>query len=245
MKSNTKNIVLGVLIVALLFSMLRSCAKSEQIDKLKADSIHQIDSIKNTLGQTITLKEVEITNSKEALKLATDSLFNLKASQDKKIKDVIAYYKGQTKLKVDSVKVPYIDTTGKKEWEDSVKAACSKVIEYYEANTIAVPRTAKDSTKNYKADLTATLSGITINNLELVDLQTIRWVVYKGGLLKKDITGKRHLWLKKKLGVQIVHTNPHIKVIGAESAIYQAPKKPRILEKIIFTGIGIYLGTKL
>ena len=245
MKSNVKNIGLGILIVALLLSMLRTCAKSEQLDKLKADSFHQIDSIKNAYNQVITLKDVEITTSKDALKKATDSLFNLKASQDKKIKEVIAYYKGKTKIVIDSVDVPYIDTAATKIWEDSVKAACSKVIEYYEANTIAVPKTAKDSTKNYKADLTATLTGITINNLELIDLQTIRWVVYKGGLLKKDITGKRHLWLKKKIGVQIVHTNPHIKVIGAESAIYQAPNRPRILEKIIFTGIGIYLGTKL
>lgn len=245
MKSNVKNIGLGLLIVALLFSMLRTCAKSEQLDKLKADNIHQIDSIKNAYNQVVILKDVEITNSKDALKKATDSLFKLKASQDKKIKEVIAYYKDKVKIKIDSVDVPYIDTAATKIWEDSVKAACSKVIEYYEANTISVPKTAKDSTKHYKADLTATLLGITINNLELNDEQTIRWVVYKGGLFKKDITGKRHLWLKKKIGVQIIHTNPNIKIIGAESAIYQAPKKPRILEKILFTGIGIYLGTKL
>jgi len=245
MKSNVKNIGLGLLIVALLFSMLRTCAKSEQLGKLKADSFHQIDSIKNAYNQVVILKDVEIINSKDALKKATDSLFNLKVSQDKKIKEVIAYYKGKTKIVIDSVDVPYIDTAATKIWEDSVKAACSKVIEYYEANTIAVPKIAKDSTKNYKADLTATLSGITINNLELNDEQAIRWVVYKGGLFKKDIIGKRHLWLKKKLGVQVIHTNPYIKVVGAESAIYQAPKKPRILEKILFTGIGIYLGTKL
>lgn len=225
--------------------MLRSCSQNEKYNKLLLNSAEQIDSIKNAYNQTVVLKDVEITNSKEALKKATDSLFNLKASQDKKIKDVIAFYKSKVKIRIDSVDVPYEDTIAKKKWEDSVNMACAKVIEYYEANTISVPRTAKDSTQYYKADLTATVSGISINNLELIDNQSIRWVTYKGGFLKKDISGKRHFLLKKKIGVQVIHSNPNINVLGAQSAIYQAPKKHNLLGKVILIGIGVYLGSKL
>jgi len=232
----------GVLCILL---MLRSCSENEKYNKLVLSSAEEIDSIKNVYNQTVVLKDVEITNSKEALKKATDSLFNLKSSQDKKIKDVIAFYKSKVKIRIDSVDVPYEDTLAKKKWEDSVQLACSKVIEYYEANTISVPRTARDSTQYYKADLTANLSGISINNLELTDNQSIRWVVYKGGLLKKDISGKRHFWLKKKIGVQVIHTNPNITVLGVQSAIYQAPKKHNLLGKAILIGIGVYLGSKL
>lgn len=245
MNNKIKNIIIGIFAVILLLLVARSCSMDEKMEKLKLNNLEQIDSIKNVYNQTVVLKDVEITNSKEALKKATDSLFNLKASQDKKIKDVIAFYKSKVRIRIDSVDVPYEDTLAKKRWEDSVNIACAKVIEYYEANTISVPRTARDSTEHYKADLTATMNGISINNLELVDNQSIRWVVYKGGLFKKDIYGKRHLWLKKNVGVQVIHSNPNIKVLGMQSAIYQAPKKHNLLGKAILIGIGVYLGSKL
>lgn len=247
MKINIERIkwlVIGLLAFALLLSANTCNQKKKQITQLELDK-QQTDSIKNKLNQTIYTQEVLAVNDKQTIKDLTDSLFNLTKAQDKRVKDVIAYYKGITKTEIKDVKIPYIDTPALKKWEDSVMERCSKVIEYYDANTISVPRTAKDSTKDYKIDLTIRQDSLVVDSIIIVDSQYIRFATIKGGFLKKDTYGKRHLFLKKKIEVQVLHTNKFIKVTGQNSAIYIPPKKARWLEKALLIGAGIFLGTKL
>lgn len=244
---NLKNILIGILSLVLLFSVKTCVDKNKQISKLTFE-YKQVDSIKNQLGQTVILQKTEVVSTKserDALKKTSDSLFNLRKKDEKKIKDILALYKAALTTKIDSVEVPYIDITARKEWEDSIVRRCSDVINYYEANSIIVPKTARDSTKNFQADFTATLSGININSLTIPDTQYIRFVTLKGGFLKKDQNGKRHLFKRKEFQTQVIHTNPLIHITGQNSAIYIPPKKPRVVEKMILIGLGILLGTKL
>lgn len=238
-------LIVIIVLSGFLVASISTCNKRDgEISQLQLDK-QTTDSIVNAYGQTILTQEAIVTNNKQAIKDLTDSIFRLTRAQDRRIKDVIAYYKGITNTVIKEVQVPYIDTTSMVEWADSIKQNCAKVIEYYEANSIFVPKQAKDSTPNYTADMTAGLNGITINRLEIPDSQYIRFVTIKGGLLKKDASGKRKLLARKTIQVQVLHTNPLIQVTGQNSAIYVPPKKARWLEKAILIGGGIILGTKL
>lgn len=247
-KTHIQTIIIGILVLLLILSVVRNNGlRKENNDMITQMQLNQqtFDSIKNLYGEIVIQQGVVITSSKTALKAVTDSLFHLKASSARKIKDVIAYYKGITKTSIKNVEVPYIDTVKTKIWEDSVKRVCNQVIAYYENNYIQVPRNARDSTIHYKANLTANISGIRINELSIPDSQYIRFATMKGGLLKKDITGKRHLFMKKRIIAQVLHTNPLITVTGQNSAIYQAPPHPKWLERAIILAAGIYVGTNI
>lgn len=205
----------------------------------------QLDTLTNKLGQQVIVSQTELTQSQEALRAATDSFFNLRRQDEKRIKDIIAFYKGTTNTVIREVLVPYVDKEQMKEWEDSIRQNCSKVIDYYEANTVTVPRSAKDSSKHYDASFTVTMNGVKIDSLSVPDSQYLRFVTLKGGFLKKDQQGKRRLFLKKSLQVQVIHTNPLVQVTGQTSAVYQPPKKRNLLFKAGLITLGIFLGTKL
>lgn len=248
MKFTLKEIILAGLLI--FISMLYTCNKMKMSDK--DDQITQLqldkqksDSTVNDYGQIIYTQDVIISDKQSALEELTDTIFNLKKSEQKKIANVIAYYKGVTKTVIKNVNVPYVDTVATKKWEDSVAKQCSEVINYYEKNAIEVPKQASDSTADYKIDLTVKKDRVTIDNLEIPDRQDIRFVTLKGGLFKKDLEGKRHFWLKKQIQVQVLHTNKLIHVIGQNSAIYVPTKKGRWLEKAILIGAGIFIGTQI
>lgn len=244
-----KPVILYIAIVALATALIFSIGtctniKNKRISE-KQLSEQTIDSIKNEYGQTILTQEAIVTNDKQAIKSLTDSLFNLKNSQDRKIKDAIAYYKGITKTIIKEVDVPYVDSIALNNFSDSLKQKCAEVISYYESNTITVPKVAEDSTANYQVKLTIKQDKVTINNLTIPDSQYIRFVTLKGGLLRKDASGKRHLFTKQSIQVQVLHTNPLVHVTGQNSAIYVAPKKPRLLLKGLILGAGFILGKNL
>lgn len=245
MKKNKETILVILLSLSLLFSVF-TChnravdadRKGVQITQLQLDSQKSKEVI-NSLGQKISVQDVIITNDRATIKAISDSSFNLRKNEEKKISEVIAYYKGITKTTIKEVKVPYIDTIKQKSWEDSIAKQCAMVIDYYEANSIAVPRDAKDSTENYYIDLTTTKSGIIVNNLSIPDSQYLRFV-----------EKKRNIWQfitfqKRKIEVQVRHTNPLIQVTGQNSIIYIPKGKTRWLERALLVGVGIYLGIKL
>lgn len=208
----------------------------------------QLDSTKNALGQTVLQQEALIIKSNEdraSLLSYTDSLFNLTEKQERRIKDIVAFYKANTKTELVDVLVPYKDTIGAKKWADSIQRVCANVITHYENNYISVPRKAQDSTTNYIAGFTVDKKGVNIDSLIIPNEQSIRFVTIKGGFLKRDVYGKRHFILSKRIEVQVINSNPLIKTVSQSSAIYQPPKKLRLGEKAIFIAAGIYLGTKL
>lgn len=250
MKITLERIIILALALTLAFSLFkcesnRKEAKKE-ISQLILDK-QTSDSLVNVNNQKIVTQEAILTKNKEALSSLTDSIFALTKKQERKIKDVIAYYKGITSTQIRDVDVPYIDTIAMKKWEDSIKASCSEVIEYYETNTISVPRTAVDSTPSYHIALTINKDNIHVDDIQVIDTQYIRFVTLKGGPLRRDIEGKFHLWLKKRVQVQVLHTNQdNVTILGQNSAIYTPPSNTpgKIIERIGWIGIGA-IGSKI
>lgn len=245
-------IIQTALIVGLVILVLsmRGCYKGQLTEKQSVvDSLslanQTLQKTVNQRGQTITQQDVIITDHQAEIEDLTKSIFDLKKKQERQIKNVIAYYKGITATKLDSIPVPFVDTAVMKQWSDSVQKACSDVIAYYEANTITVPRNAKVETKDYAADFTVTQREVNINSLVVLDSQYLRFVTLKGGFMKRDQEGKRHLFLKRSVQVQVLHTSPYVLVTGGNSAIYKPKPKKNLVGKAILLGIGVFLGTKL
>lgn len=239
------HIIIAILSIALIASIVTCNKKDNQMITQKQIEDQKFDSLKNAHNQYVITQEVIETNNKQSIKLLSDSNFNLRKDQDRKIKDAIAYYKGITKTIIKEVDVPYVDSIALNNFSDSLKQKCAEVISYYESNTITVPKVAEDSTANYQVKLTIKQDKVTINNLTIPDSQYIRFVTLKGGLLRKDASGKRHLFTKQSIQVQVLHTNPLVHVTGQNSAIYVAPKKPRLLLKGLILGAGFILGKNL
>lgn len=245
MKINFNLLISIGLAVALIFSV-KSCSdnkkeKEQAITQAQLDK-QTLDSVKNKAGQTIVMQEAIITKSSTAIGNLTDSIFKLKKTQQKQIKQVEAYYKGITKTQLKDVLVPYKDTVAFKQFSDSLNKACAEVIDYYERNTIPVPRVVEDSTPNYSINATVQIDGLKIDSLTIIDVQHIRFSTLKGGFLKKNQAGKLKLFLPKTIRVEVLHTNPLIQVTGESSAFYVPAKKLRILEKLILIGGGIIIG---
>ncbi len=239
-----------MVIIGLVFLVLamRGCDKAKlsaqqsTIDSLTLAN-QRIDSIKNELAQTVTVQEVIVTNSKDEIGRLTDDIYNLKKQNERQIKQVVAYYKGIINTTLKDINIPYIDTTDTiPELKD---AECEVALEYYKTHTVVVPKIVSDSTKDYQVDMTVTKQGVTINNLIIPDSQYVRFVNLKGGFLKRDQQGKRHLFLKQTVQVQVLHTSPFVQVTGGNSVIYQAKKKRNLVGKALLIGAGVYLGTRL
>jgi hypothetical protein len=243
-KLDIKTILIVILSLVLIYS-LKTCNDKNNDNTALSLENQQLDSMYNAKSQLLIASQTEVTLSQEAFRRATDSMFAMNKRFENRIREILAFYKATTNTVIREVEIPYIDSIGRIAWEDSIKKQCKSVIDYYEANAIIVPRTAKDSTKNYTADLTATLTGIKINNLLIPDSQYIRFIELKGGLFKKDASGKRKLVARRSFQVQVIHSNPLIQTTSTTSAIYRPPKKGRWLEKALLIGAGIFLGTKL
>lgn len=237
--------IISLFIIVFLLTLMGGMYKTNI--KLKLEN-QRIDSIMNERGQTIAVQEAVILKSEQdikGLKEYSDSIFALSKKQERRIKDIITYYESHTKVVIKDSLIPYIDTVSIKNWEDSVKQQCASVIKYYEDSSIKVPRIAEKSSEHYYAKINVKKEGVEIDSLSLIDSQYIRFVTVKGGLFKKDTYGKRHFWLKRKVEVQVLHSNPLISISGQKSAITLPKEKPKILQKIIFIGTGILIGTKL
>lgn len=224
------------IILCLLFLM--KC----QADKLKiAGSTitseqlanQKLDSMNNALGQKVLTQEVLVAANQESLRKLTDSVFNLKKSQDKKIKEVIAYYSSISKTEIRERLVPYIDTIKTKKFSDSLEKVCQEVIKFYEDSSILVPQPVKDSGQHFVFKGTVKKEGLQIEQVSFPDSLYLRFVE-KGGFLKK-----------RTVEVQVLHTNPYINVTSSNSVIYKPPAKARWLERALILAAGIFIGTKL
>lgn len=242
-----KNILIGALLIACAFLYIDGCNKQNNLknELLTAQIQNQkLDSVKNTLNQTVYKQQAIITDNQKALKAQSDEAFNLKRSYEKKIKDIHFYYKNQSKTELKDVLVPYVDSAERKRFSDSVEKKCKEVIDYLIDSTVKVGKKAVIDSSHYNISLSVEKAGIKVDSISFVDSQYLRIVEIKGGFLKKDFNGKRKLFLKKYLEVQVLHTNPHIKITGQNSIIYKKEKK-RIIEKILMLAVGVYVGTKL
>lgn len=241
-----KNILIGGLILVVGVLLIRGCSLEKDLASLKlvnSLSSQKFDSILNSKNQVIYQQEVALSSSKEDLKNLTDSIFSLNKKHEREIKGVIAFYSERSKIIIDSFPIPYVDSVEMKRFSDSIEEKCKEVIDYYRDSTISVPRTAKIDSTNFDISLTIRKSDVYVNTISILDTQYIRFAERKGGLFKKDVYGKRNFILPRQIIAQVLHTNPDLHIINQQSAVYV--KKPKILQKILLVGAGIFIGTQI
>jgi len=205
---------IGLVVILLGIILLLTC--NRRTPSIVQDN-HKYDSVLNSKNQVIYEQEAQITSSKVALKNMTDSIFALKRKHEREIKGITAYYSERTVTQIKNVYVSYVDTSAYPVLSDSLTKICAEKL----SNVIPVPRTGIISTDTFFAVMTVEKEGITVNQIEIPDTQHVRFTEIKGGFLKKDLEGKRHFILGKQYGVQVLHTNPAIKVQGQKSAAYK------------------------
>jgi hypothetical protein len=222
-----------------LLVFIQTCHYRAEIDK-QGKEITSLDLKNQTLekevndrGQIIYSQKAILSSSQEAIRNLTDSIFNLNRVHGEKIKAVIAYYKGVTTTNIDSVFIPYTDTKAIHEAEMKIIERCNKEFKYLTDSFILVPRKVIKKTPNYLFAGTVMKDGFRIDELSIPDTLNLRFVE-TGGFLKK-----------KKSYIQFTHSNPLITTTQANSVLYKPPKKPRLLEKALFIGAGLFLGSKL
>lgn len=232
--SNLLTLLLAAAVILLLFISPNFCSPrtTSKIDSLVLAN-QRLDSLVNLQGQIIYEQETLLTDSKQVMRELTDSIFRLRKKHDKKIKDVIAYYKGSSLTKIDSILIPYADSADLKR-KDSLIQGCRKIMQVLVDSFIFVPRHVEKKTDYYRFAGTVLKEGFRIDSLSIPDTLQLRFVEKKGGLFRPPTTH-----------VQFFHSNPLITTTQANSLLYKPPKKKRLLEKALLVGAGILIGSKL
>ena len=235
-------IVIALLIAG--FFQFRSCQNHKlQVAQSAIDSMtlanQKLDSTVNKMGQKIYTQIVTLSEDQKSIRQLTDSIFNLKRKDERIIRRIVAYYSERTKVRIDSVGVPYSDTIALRKFKDS-----ADFYKYALDSMIPVPRRFQFVTTYLSFDGTVGKDQFELNHLELPDTQYIRIVENRGGFLRK-VNGKLKFHVKTQIQVQTLHTNPYLKVLGENSVLYTPRAKPRILEKVVLLGVGVFLGLHL
>lgn len=187
----------------------------------------------NKSKEAIYTQTVLVTDNQNTIKELTDSIFNLKRSQARKVKEVETYWREHTSTRIDSFEAGWVDTIAMRKFADSVEKQCASVLSYMRDSTITVPRTVKADSSFFNYDVTVGKNGLTFNKIEFPDRLDVRFVE-KGGFLKK-----------RSIEVQFKHSNPNVKVEGSSSVYYNKPYKKRWFVKALIFGAGIFVGLKL
>lgn len=244
-------LLVGLVIFLLMLNRCNNRKYQNQLaeGQTKIDSLmlanQKWDSIHNKDGQTILLQTAIVTNSQKAIRDLTDSIFNLKKRNERKIKEVIAYYKNVTHTGTDTLEIAYVDKERMKRFSDSVEAACAEVIKFYRDSAVQVPRNVKDSSAYFAFDGTVQKNSFRINKIDFPDTLNLRIVETKGGFFKKNLEGKRKFYLPRSVEFQAFHTNPLVKTTQMNSVFFKPKARFRWLEKAILIAAGIYVGSKL
>lgn len=246
MKITIERVIIAILALVLAFSLFKSCQKNNKIDQLKDANLslqlenQELDSIKNILGQTVTLQEVIVVRSQEELRKLSDEKFQLQNKLNRKIQEVLYYQSQTTETAIKEILIPYEDTTKLRRFKDS-----ADFYKYALDSMITVPRTVKiDSTsieyKNgFRFSGIVLKQGFKLNTAAFLDSQYIR-VVEKKRNFWQFISFKR-----RPVEVQVLHTSPYLNVTGQNSVIYQPRSGGRFIEKALLIGAGVFLGSKL
>lgn len=222
---NYKNLIILVLSILLITSFIKSCNNQEEYKKLQVE-LENVNKIKDSLGNVITVKDAEIVTSQESMKDLRAKLFQTTEKYNKKVKEVEALIAQGTEVVIQEVPVPYIDTAKMKQWEDSIAIKCKDVIQYYEDSTVRIGSKAKDSTTYYKIDATVEKQGIKMNEIKFIDSQYVALTKMKAGFFRKNTEGKFKLYVPSRTRVEIKHTNPYFKNTGVDAFIFDKKPKP-------------------
>lgn len=249
-------ILVGIIIgLVILLSQIDSCRGRDFVSQqAKLDSLtlanQQLVQVKNSLNQTISKQAVIITQDQSSLKDLTDSLFSLNKRDQKRVKKIDALIQIASKTHVDTLEVAYVDTIERKRFSDSLERICADVIDYYRNTTVELTDSTNgelskhvviDSIENkhFQFDGSVLKNKFRINSVNFPDSQRIAIIETKGGFFKRDINGKVKIFRKKSMEIQVLHTNPYIKVSGMSSIVYKPPVKGRWVERALLFGGGI------
>lgn len=243
-------IVLGLVIFLWQLDSCRNRKFASQQNKL--DSITLANQVliqdKNSIGQTVSKQAVIITEDQEALQDITAKVFNLEKQDEKRIKQINALIQIASRIRVDSINIPFKDEIAAKKFSDSLIAACAEVINYYKNNSIPVPQNvsiSKEENPNFQFYGKVIKEGLAIDSINFPDSQRIAVIETKGGLFRRNIEGKVKFYTPRKLEIQVLHTNKYVEITGMSSIIYQPKVRGRWLERLLIAGVGIFLGTRL
>lgn len=236
-KLNYKDLIIAGLIIFVIILLMKGCDSKKAYDQLKVD-LDNATRIKDSLGNVITVKDAQIVENQQSIKDLRESFFKTSENYNKQIKEVKALIVQRTKVQIDTIEVPILDTAKMKQWGDSIAKVCKDVIKYYEDNTVKVGSPAKDSTKYYSVDMTIKKKSVTINKLNFIDSQYVALTTMKGGLFKKNTQGKRKFFLPSTTRVEIKHTNPYFQNTGADSFILDKKTKRNYRNGLLHGAIG-------
>jgi hypothetical protein len=232
MEINYKQLAILSLVFVILFSLYKGCT-DKKYDKLKSEfslvqlDNQKLDSIRNEQGKTIYTQQVVILENQKVLNDYTDSIFDLKRKHERKVKDVIAYYKNTTLTRVDSFWVYEVD---------SIPYPIYITDNFVRDSMITVPRTYKVENPYFNFNGTVKKDGLMINSLSLPDTIQGRFVTRKGGFLKSET-----------IEYQYFNTNPYVKQQNANSVTYKEKGKfwRKVKEAAIYMGIGFLIHSSL
>jgi hypothetical protein len=238
-----KELIIIVLLLLLVFggAMFKKTYNSQRsaIDSLSLAN-QTSKSFINRQNQVITQQTILITESQSSIKKYTDSIFNLNRREQRRVKEVIAFYSEKLKAALaDTVDIPYTDNGN----SDTVNATgeyfeesdCEEYIRNAIVGKISVPKSVLlDSVGVFKIDATILEKGLRINKLEIPDTLSLRVVENKTGLFKP-----------RTLDVQAKHSNPMFTTVDQTSILYKPKPKGKWVVRALILGLGIYLGSKL
>ncbi len=219
-KMKPGNFVILMLSVLVALMFFRSCDDSKKIEELQVQ-LDKANRIKDSLENTIVVKDVKIVEDQESIKKLRADLFQTTEKYNDKVKEVKALIAQGTQVVIKEVKVPYIDSTKMKKWADSIAIKCAEVIQYYEDSTVKIGKQAKDSTAHYKIDATIQKEGINMNEIKFIDSQYVALTEMKGGILKRNTKGKFRLYVPPTTRVEIKHTNPYFQNTGVDAFLFK------------------------
>ena len=232
-----KDLFIIALIAILVSLLIKSCDQQEQFEKLQIE-LTQANKIKDSLGNIITVKDVEIVTNQESIQDLRARLFKTRDEYNKKVKEVQALIAQGTEVVIKDKPIPYVDTSKMKQWEDSVLAICADVIKYYEDSTVRIGSKAKDSTAYYKIDATVEKQGIRMNEVKFIDSQYVALTEMKGGLFRKNTKGKFKLYVPSRTRVEIKHTNPYFQNTGVDAFLFDKKPKPSYGTGLVQGAVG-------
>lgn len=245
-KINFQSVIIVALLVILYTMLLDKCSSEEKFRTLKMNYDKDVTHIKDSLGNIISVKDVEIVQNQESMKDLRARLFETTDKYNKKVEEVQALIGQKTEVIIKEVKVPYIDSVKMKKWADSINIKCADVIKYYEDSTVKIGARAVDSTGYYKVDATVEKKGIKMNEIKFVDSQYVAITKMKGGIFKRNTKGKFRLYVKPTTRVEIKHTNPYFQNTGVDAFVFEKKTNRGYGNGLLHGAVGaVAIGTLL
>lgn len=228
-------IMIIIIIILLLIGHSDKRDYSSILTKQKIEN-QKLDSIKNIYGKTILTQDIIITSNKNVIKELSDSVFNLKKKNDKKVKEVIAFYSNISNTQIKNKTIPYKKDDYMKKFADSIESKCADVLKFYRDSSVQLPKSIKDSSEDFVFDATLKKDSLVLNTLSFPDSQYIRVDLVKKGFLNLG---------KPQYEIKMFHTNKYVTNKGLTSIMYKPKKKNNLVFYGILVGIGLILGHEI